>query len=71
MSFWDRKIETLPRKELEELQLKRLRDTVARCRRSIFYKNRLEDIDASQFTKVEDIHSLPFTTKKDLRNNYD
>jgi phenylacetate-CoA ligase len=71
MAFWDRKIETLPRKELEELQLKRLRDTVARCRRSIFYKNRLKDVDENRFAKVEDISSIPFTTKNDLRTNYD
>lgn len=64
-------METLSRDQLDELQVKRLRDTVARCRKSIFYRNRLKDIDESEFKKPEDVSLLPFTTKNDLRNNYD
>jgi len=70
MPFWDKEAETLPRAELEKLQVKRLKDTVARCRRSIFYRNRLKEIDESRFSKPEDVTTLPFTTKNDLRMNY-
>jgi phenylacetate-CoA ligase len=70
MAFWDKEAETLPRAELEKLQVKRLKDTVARCRRSIFYRNRLKDIDESRFSKPKDVTTLPFTTKNDLRMNY-
>ena len=71
MAFWDKHAETLPRDKLEELQVKRLKDTVARCRKSIFYRNRLKDVDESQFSKPEDVSRLPFTTKNNLRMNYD
>ena len=71
MPFWDKHIETLPRDELEALQVKRLKDTVARCRKSIFYRNRLKDVDESRFTTPEDVSLIPFTTKDDLRANYD
>lgn len=71
MTFWDEHAETLPRDKLEELQVKRLKDTVVRCRKSIFYRNRLKDVDESQFSKPEDVSRLPFTTKNDLRMNYD
>ena len=71
MAFWDKHAETLPRDKLEELQVKRLKDTVSRCRKSIFYRNRLKDVDESQFSKPEDVSRLPFTTKNNLRMNYD
>ena len=71
MPFWDKHIETLPRDELEALQVKRLKDTVARCRKSIFYRKRLKDVDESRFTTPEDVSLIPFTTKDDLRANYD
>ncbi|MGC9443516.1 MAG: phenylacetate--CoA ligase family protein [Candidatus Methanospirareceae archaeon] len=71
MAFWDEQIETLPRDELATVQLKRLKAVIARARHSIFYRHRLAGIDESQFTKPEDIVQLPFTTKHDLRLNYD
>ena len=71
MPFWDKDAETLPRDKLEALQVKRLKDTIARCRRSIFYKNRLKEIDEARFSKPEDVTTLPFTTKNDLRISYD
>ncbi len=71
MTFWDEHAETLPRDKLEALQVKRLKYTVARCRRSIFYRNRLKDVDESRFSKPRDVSRLSFTTKNDLRMNYD
>jgi phenylacetate-CoA ligase len=71
MAFWDRDTETLPRSELDQLQVDRLRETVARCRHSIFYRNRLKELDEVRLRKPEDVAVLPFTTKHDLRLNYD
>jgi phenylacetate-CoA ligase len=71
MAFWDTAVEMMPRSELEQLQVKRLRDTIARCKSSIFYKNRLKDLDETKLSKPEDVITLPFTTKHDLRLNYD
>jgi phenylacetate-CoA ligase len=71
MPFWDKGAETLPRAELEEVQVKRLKDIITRCKRSVFYRNRLKKIDESRFSKPEDVTMLPFTTKDDLRMSYD
>ena len=71
MAFWDTAVEMMPRSELEQLQVKQLRDTIARCKRSIFYKNRVKDLDETKLSKPEDVTTLPFTAKHDLRLNYD
>ncbi len=71
MAFWDKHVETLPRDKLEELQAKRLRDTVARAKKSVFYGPRLKGVEPTVFKKPADIGSIPFTTKNDLRANYD
>ncbi len=70
MPFRDKHIETLPRAELEALQVKRLKATIARSRKSPFYRNRLKNVDESLFRSPEDVSVIPFTTKNDLRANY-
>ena len=62
MPFWNKHIETLPHDELEDLQVKRLKDTVARCRKTVFYRNRLKGIDESQFSTPEDVSCLLYTS---------
>ena len=58
--------------EIEKLQMERLQQTLQRCMRTPFYKQRFAEIGL----KPEDIHSLddlqkiPFTTKQDLRDHY-
>jgi phenylacetate-CoA ligase len=61
--------ETLPRAELEALQLERLRDLVERIARVPFYRDhlRLHDITPRSIRTLEDVRRLPFTTKDDLR----
>jgi phenylacetate-CoA ligase len=67
--YWDVNLETLSPTALEELQLKRLRQTVAQAARSPFYGRRLEEagVTAASLRTPEDIRRLPFTTKDDLR----
>ncbi|MFO8008805.1 MAG: phenylacetate--CoA ligase, partial [Candidatus Brocadiia bacterium] len=63
----------MPREQLRELQLERLRQTVARARQRVpFYRNALErkGITEDDLESVEDISKLPFTVKNDLRDNY-
>lgn len=48
----------------EELQVKRLRDTVQLAKNSEFYKERLANIEIES---LEDIKKIPFTTKEELR----
>lgn len=62
----------MPRKELEALQVKKLRQSIEISLRSPFYKKRLGDlgITPDSIQTIEDIRKIPFTTKQDLRDNY-
>jgi phenylacetate-CoA ligase len=71
--FWQKDIETISRKALEELQLKRLKQTVRRAYKNIlFYKESFSklNIKPNDITSLKDIRKLPFTTREDLRENY-
>jgi phenylacetate-CoA ligase len=61
------------RAELEALQLKRLKATVARCYEDIpFYRNAFDEagIGPSAVQGLDDLRRLPFTTKQDMRDAY-
>jgi phenylacetate-CoA ligase len=67
------KEETLPRKELEEIQLRRLKETVKRVYERIpAYREKMEQagITPEEVKSLDDLQRLPFTNKKDLRDNY-
>jgi len=67
------KEETLPRKELEQLQLMRLQETVARIYEKVpAYREKmiLANIKPEDVKSLTDLKRLPFTNKKDLRDNY-
>ena len=74
MSYFQKDIETLPRAELEKIQLERLKHTVAYCyNNSAFYNKRLSDagiFDGSKIKTLSDIQYIPYTTKDDFRDNY-
>lgn len=69
--IWDAD-ETLPREELRQLQLQRLRMTVERVAEVPFYKKALGErkIDAASIRSLDDLRRLPLTTKSDLREDY-
>ncbi len=63
---------TMDKKQIKELQARRLKEVVARVyENSPFYRRRLKEagIDITNF-RPEDIRKIPFTTKTDLRDNY-
>ncbi|MEW5899802.1 MAG: AMP-binding protein, partial [Bacillota bacterium] len=71
--YWDRENETMPREQLEALQLERLRLTIERVYRNVpFYRERFTKagVKPSSVRSLEDLRRLPFTTKQDLRDNY-
>ena len=70
--FWNEKMETLHGKELEELQLKRLKETVSRVQNIGFYKKMFDDagLRPSDIKTLDDITKIPFTKKSDLRGGY-
>jgi phenylacetate-CoA ligase len=71
--IWDR-AETLPREQLEALQLRHLRSAVARVLRGQpFGARRLAAAGitaAGDVGALTDLSRIPFTTKADLRSNY-
>jgi len=62
----------MPRKELKNLQLKRLKETVKRVYDSVpFYQKKFKELSITpdDIKTVKDVQKLPFTTKDDLRDN--
>ena len=71
--IWNEEFETMPRPELEGLQLERLNRTVAYCLEKVpFYKELYAKagVSADDIRSLEDIAKLPFTNKQDLRDRY-
>ncbi len=65
--------ETLPREELEALQLRRLQALVERVYHLVpFYRRRLDEagVKPEDVRSLGDLERLPFTTKQDIRDNY-
>lgn len=74
MNFFQKDIETMPRKELEALQLERLKNIVAYCYNNTkFYHDKLEKAgvgDGSKIKQLSDVEYIPFTEKSEFRDNY-
>lgn len=70
--FWQKEIETMDRKSLEALQLKKLKETVRQASNSEFYKKLFAErgVSADSLTSLKHLQDFPFTNKADLRNNY-
>ncbi len=67
------KEESLPRAELDELQLAKLKETVKRVYEKVpAYRTKMDErnIKPEKIQSLKDIKELPFTNKKDLRDNY-
>ena len=71
-NIWDPLHECLERKDLERLQLERLRSTLERVAKVPCYKEKFaaEGISPGDIHSLDDMAKLPFTTKEDLRQNY-
>ena len=72
VEYWQPELETMPRQQLEELQVEKLRRTIDICLQSPFYKRVLGErgITSDTIKTIDDVRLLPFTTKQDLRENY-
>ena len=63
----------MPRRELEELQLAKLKHLVDYCKNNVpFYAKRLEaaGISGDKIKTLSDIQYIPYTEKSDIRDNY-
>jgi phenylacetate-CoA ligase len=64
-------METLPREEIEKLQLAQLRKTLRFLKNSRSkLKEKYKDIEPEDIKSLEDLKYLPFTTKDELRDCY-
>jgi phenylacetate-CoA ligase len=73
MSIWDPRNESMPRGDLEQLQLERLQATLNRVQRSVaFYRRRFEEsgFDPGEFRGLDDLRRLPFTTRAELAEHH-
>lgn len=73
MLYWDQEKECMSRENLEELQLRRLKETVFRVYAFVpAYKAKMDEkgIKPDDIQSLDDLKHLPFTTKQDLRDNY-
>lgn len=72
--FFQKDIETMPRADIESLQLERLKRMVKYCYDNIgFYNKKLSEAgvyDGGKIKTLSDIRYIPFTTKDDIRDNY-
>jgi len=72
-NIWDPQHETMPREELEQLQLERLQATLNRVYKNVTcYRNKFNELGIvpEDVSSLADLAKLPFTTKEDLRLNY-
>ncbi len=71
--IWNKEAETMPRADLEKLQLQRLQQTVDLCYNTVpFYKKCMDErgVKPADIKSLKDTVKLPFTSKQDLRDNY-
>ena len=72
-ALYNPECETLPREELEQLQIERLQSTLNRVYRNVAFYRTAFDTHCVNLEKIKDVRSLgdlPFTTKEDLQKSY-
>lgn len=71
--IWNRHYECMPREVLRQLQLERLQATLNRVAKNVeFYRKKFQElkIEPEDIKSLDDVRYLPFTMKRDLRDNY-
>jgi phenylacetate-CoA ligase len=71
--YWQKEDECLPRPDLAQLQLLRLKNTLKRVATNVpFYRNKFNELklDPEKITSLDALRDYPFTLKQDLRDNY-
>ena len=70
--IWSKE-ETLPREEIEKIQLERLKETVHRVYERVpAYARKMDEagVRPEDIRELSDLSRLPFVTKQDMRDNY-
>ena len=72
-NYYNKAVETMDREQLQELQLKRLRNTVENVYARVPYyreKMRAKGITPGDVKSMDNLRDLPITVKQDLRDTY-
>ncbi|HWD74991.1 MAG TPA: phenylacetate--CoA ligase family protein [Solirubrobacteraceae bacterium] len=65
-AYWNPKVETLERSQLEALQLAKLRHQVAwAAQRSPWYRRTLAGVEPAQLTSIDDLRRVPMLSRED------
>jgi phenylacetate-CoA ligase len=73
VSFWNKKVETMDRPELKQLQLARLRDVLGSAFKTQFYGKKLPKSginSPADIKTLDDLRRIPFSVKDDLRQSF-
>ena len=70
--YWEKELETLPRADLEKLQLERLMNSLRQAARSPYYGKcpQIAKALSEGISSLEQFRELPFTTKATMREDY-
>lgn len=70
--YWNKKIETMKRADLEDLQLARLKRTISTALDTRYYGGLYAEkgLNVDSIESLDDIRKFPFTVKQDLRDSY-
>ncbi|MCR5482316.1 MAG: phenylacetate--CoA ligase [Clostridia bacterium] len=71
--IWNETTECMSRDQMHHIQTQRLKETVSRVYQNVeFYRKKMQamGIEPGDIKDADDIVKLPFTVKKDLRDNY-
>ena len=71
--LYNPKCETMPRDELEQLQIERLQSTLNRVYRNVAFYHTAFDahrVNLEKLKQIDALRELPFTTRDDLRESY-
>jgi len=73
MKYWQKNMETMPKFDMEALQLKRLKHVVKTVSENVpFYKQKFKSsgLHSNDIQSLQDISRIPTTQKTDLKDNY-
>lgn len=71
--YWNQKIETMPRADIQKHQLQKLKELVNYCyENSSFYRKKFDSVGLkpADIQTIDDLKKIPFTIKTDLKDNY-
>lgn len=72
MTFWDQEWETMPWEKIQENQLGKFKKQVSLVYNNAAYRKKFDEagIEPGDIKSLGDVKQIPFTGKKDLRDNY-